>query len=84
MAKEQQLEGKYRQLHSQLRTHAESIGFYGRETREKNHIQQKFKSLVQHMNVGLHHNWWFSIAQDLIFRRLGSIFAGTFMIEPFF
>ncbi|XP_057496579.1 ABC transporter D family member 1-like isoform X2 [Actinidia eriantha] len=84
VAKEQQLEGEYRQLHSRLRTHAESIAFYGGETIEKFHIQQKFKSLVQHMNVVLHHNWWFSIAQDLIFRWLGSIVAGTSMIEPFF
>ncbi|KAG0470943.1 hypothetical protein HPP92_015489 [Vanilla planifolia] len=29
MSKEQELEGDYRQLHSRLRTHAESIAFYG-------------------------------------------------------
>ncbi|KAI8032142.1 ABC transporter D family member 1 [Camellia lanceoleosa] len=84
MSKEQQLAGEYRQLHSRLRTHAESIAFYGGENREEFHIQQKFKALIQHMGVVLHHNWWFGIAQDLIFRCLGAIVAGTLMIEPFF
>ncbi|KAJ6929389.1 ABC transporter D family member 1 [Populus alba x Populus x berolinensis] len=46
MSKEQQLEGEYRQLHSRLRTHAESIAFYGGENREEFHIQQKFKTLI--------------------------------------
>ncbi|THG14498.1 hypothetical protein TEA_014205 [Camellia sinensis var. sinensis] len=75
---------EYRQLHSRLRTHAESIAIYGGENREESHIQQKFKALIQHMGVVLHHNWWFGIAQDLIFRCLGAIVAGTLMIEPFF
>ncbi|XP_072065140.1 ABC transporter D family member 1-like isoform X2 [Arachis hypogaea] len=46
MSREQQLEGDYRQLHSRLRTHSESISFYGGEMREDAHIQQKFKTLV--------------------------------------
>ncbi|EPS69391.1 hypothetical protein M569_05375, partial [Genlisea aurea] len=84
MSKEQQLEGEYRQLHSRLRTNAESIAFYGGESREEFHIQQKFKSLVRHMKVVLHDHWWFGMIQDFLLKYLGATFAVILIIEPFF
>jgi len=42
MSKEQQLEGEYRQLHSRLRSHSESVAFYGGQDREASHIKQRF------------------------------------------
>ncbi|XP_019185646.1 PREDICTED: ABC transporter D family member 1 [Ipomoea nil] len=84
MSKEQQLEGEYRQLHSRLRTHAESIAFYGGEKREDFHIQQKFKSLVRHLRVVLHEHWWFGMIQDFLHKYLGATVAVVLIIEPFF
>lgn len=84
MSKEQQLEGEYRQLHSRLRTHAESIAFYGGERREDYHIQQKFKSLVRHLRVVLHDHWWFGMIQDFLHKYLGATVAVVLIIEPFF
>lgn len=84
MSKEQQLEGEYRQLHSRLRTHAESIAFYGGESREESHIQQKFKTLVKHMRVVLHDHWWFGMIQDFLLKYLGATVAVVLIIEPFF
>ncbi|GAA0146240.1 ATP-binding cassette [Lithospermum erythrorhizon] len=84
MSKEQQLEGEYRQLHSRIRTHAESIAFYGGETREESHIQQKFKSLVRHMRAVHHDNWWFGMIQDFLLKYLGATVAVILIIEPFF
>ncbi|GAA0186750.1 ATP-binding cassette [Lithospermum erythrorhizon] len=84
MSKEQQLEGEYRQLHSRIRTHAESIAFYGGETREDSHIQQKFKSLVRHMRAVHHDNWWFGMIQDFLLKYLGATVAVILIIEPFF
>ncbi|GMP54406.1 hypothetical protein CsSME_00019597 [Camellia sinensis var. sinensis] len=84
MSKEQQLEGEYRQVHSRLRTHAESIAFYGGETREESHIQQKFKTLVRHMRVVLHDHWWFGMIQDFLLKYLGATVAVILIIEPFF
>ncbi|KAK6258893.1 hypothetical protein SCA6_013367 [Theobroma cacao] len=84
MSKEQQLEGEYRQLHSRLRTHAESIAFYGGENREESHIQQKFKTLVRHMRVVLHDHWWFGMIQDFLLKYLGATVAVVLIIEPFF
>ncbi|KAJ4841526.1 ATP-binding cassette sub- D member 1 [Turnera subulata] len=84
MSKEQELEGEYRQLHSRLRTHAESIAFYGGERREESHIQKKFKALVKHMRVVLHDHWWFGMIQDFLVKYLGATFAVILIIEPFF
>ncbi|XP_043708292.1 ABC transporter D family member 1-like [Telopea speciosissima] len=84
MSKEQQLEGEYRQLHSRLRTHAESIAFYGGENREEFHIQQKFKTLVRHMKLVLHDHWWFGMVQDFLLKYLDKTVAVFLIIEPFF
>ncbi|KAF2531808.1 hypothetical protein F2Q70_00033583 [Brassica cretica] len=84
MSKEQQLEGEYRKLHSRLRTHSESIAFYGGETREESHIQQKFKNLVSHMSDVLHDHWWFGMIQDFLLKYLGATVAVILIIEPFF
>jgi ABC-type uncharacterized transport system fused permease/ATPase subunit len=70
---EQQLEGEYRQLHSWLRTHAESGAFYGGESIEASHIMQRFRALVNHLNVVvLHENWWFGMVQDFLLKYLGA------------
>ncbi|KAK9098569.1 hypothetical protein Syun_025614 [Stephania yunnanensis] len=84
MSKEQQLEGEYRGLHSRLRTHAESIAFYGGEKREESHIQQKFRTLVRHMKLVLHDHWWFGMIQDFLVKYLGATVAVVLIIEPFF
>ncbi|XP_027334741.1 ABC transporter D family member 1-like isoform X1 [Abrus precatorius] len=84
MSREQQLEGEYRQLHSRLRTHSESIAFYGGERKEEAHIQQKFKTLVRHMSNVLHDHWWFGMIQDLLLKYLGATVAVILIIEPFF
>uniref|UniRef100_A0A6N2NAX0 ABC transmembrane type-1 domain-containing protein n=1 Tax=Salix viminalis TaxID=40686 RepID=A0A6N2NAX0_SALVM len=81
MSKEQQLEGEYRQLHSRLRTHAESIAFYGGERREEFHIQQKFKTLIRHMSTVLHDHWWFGMIQDFLFKYLGATVAVILIID---
>ncbi|XP_044501207.1 ABC transporter D family member 1-like isoform X2 [Mangifera indica] len=84
MSKEQQLGGEYRQLHSRLRTHAESIAFYGGENREDSNIQKKFKSLTRHMSTVLHEHWWFGMIQDFLLKYLGATVAVVLIIEPFF
>ncbi|KAI9113779.1 hypothetical protein K1719_015030 [Acacia pycnantha] len=84
MSTEQQLEGEYRQLHARLRTNSESIAFYGGERREEAHIQQKFKSLVRHLNTVLHDHWWFGMIQDFLLKYLGATVAVILIIEPFF
>uniref|UniRef100_A0A0D9WBV5 ABC transporter domain-containing protein n=1 Tax=Leersia perrieri TaxID=77586 RepID=A0A0D9WBV5_9ORYZ len=81
---EQQLEGDYRQLHSRLRTHAESVAFYGGGNREAYHIMQRFKALIRHLNRVLHENWWFGMIQDFFLKYFGATVAVVLIIEPFF
>ncbi|KAG2615837.1 hypothetical protein PVAP13_3NG049812 [Panicum virgatum] len=81
---EQQLEGDYRQLHSRLRTHAESVAFYGGENREAYHIMQRFEALVEHLNLVRHENWWFGMIQDFFLKYFGATVAVVLIIEPFF
>lgn len=84
MSKEQQFEGEYRQLQSRLRTHSESIAFYGGERREEFHILQKFNTLVEHLKIVLHEHWWFGMIQDFLVKYFGATFAVILIIEPFF
>ncbi|KAL5988338.1 hypothetical protein ACLOJK_036102 [Asimina triloba] len=84
MSKEQQLEGEYRQLHSRLRTHAESVAFYGGEKREASHIKQKFRTLIRHMKLVHHDHWWFGMIQDFLLKYLGATVGVVLIIEPFF
>ncbi|CAJ1938095.1 unnamed protein product [Sphenostylis stenocarpa] len=84
MSREQELEGDYRQLHSRLRTHSESIAFYGGERREEAHIQQKFRTLFRHIKRVLHDHWWFGMIQDFLLKYLGATVAVILIIEPFF
>jgi ABC-type uncharacterized transport system fused permease/ATPase subunit len=67
-----------------LRTHAESIAFYGGENREEFHIQQKFKTLIRHMRTVLHDHWWFGMIQDFLLKYFGATVAVILIIEPFF
>ena len=78
------LEGDYRQLHSRLRTHAESVAFYGGENREASHIMQRFEALVEHLNLVRHENWWFGMIQDFFLKYFGATVAVILIIEPFF
>lgn len=84
MSVEQELEGDYRQLHSRLRTHSESVAFYGGEKREASHIKQRFRTLVSHLNLVLHDNWWFGMIQDFLLKYLGATVGVILIIEPFF
>ncbi|XP_058091212.1 ABC transporter D family member 1 isoform X2 [Magnolia sinica] len=84
MSTEQQLEGDYRQLHSRLRTHAESVAFYGGEKREASHIQQQFRTLIRHMKLVHHDHWWFGMIQDFLLKYLGATVGVILIIEPFF
>lgn len=84
MSTEQQLEGEYRQLHSRLRTHSESIAFYGGQDREASIITQRFRTLVKHLGKVLHTQWWFGMIQDFVLKYLGSTFGLVLIIEPFF
>ncbi|MCO5604122.1 hypothetical protein L7F22_058282 [Adiantum nelumboides] len=84
MSKEQQLEGDYRQIHARLRTHSESIAFYGGQDRESSFVKQRFRTLIKHLSVVLHTQWWFGMIQDFTLKYLGATVGVVLIIEPFF
>ncbi len=49
MAQEYFLEGAFRNIHTRLRTHAESVAFFGGGAREGSTIATVFDSLLAHL-----------------------------------
>lgn len=48
LGRQQQLSGEYRQLHSRVRSHCESIALYGGHSKESSIVSQAFSSLTRH------------------------------------
>lgn len=61
--KQAALEGSYRQLHSRLRSNAESVAFYGGIDKEGRLLKTKFAELVKHRGRLLATQWRFGIVQ---------------------
>ncbi|RWR85308.1 ABC transporter-like protein [Cinnamomum micranthum f. kanehirae] len=69
-SKEQQHEGTFRFMHARLRTHAESIAFFGGGAREKVMVDSKFKDLLDHSEILLKKKWLFGILDEFITKQL--------------
>ncbi|KAI5066208.1 hypothetical protein GOP47_0018832 [Adiantum capillus-veneris] len=84
LAKEQHLEGDYKRIHTRLRTHSESIAFYGGQKRESSIIKQRFNDVIEHLKKVVHAHWWFGMMQDFTLKYLGATVGLVLIIEPFF
>ncbi|KAK1691716.1 hypothetical protein QYE76_008413 [Lolium multiflorum] len=69
-SEEQELEGTFRFMHSRLRTHAESIAFFGGGSREKAMVEAKFMKLQNHSKVLLRKQWLYGIVDDFVTKQL--------------
>uniref|UniRef100_A0A452XLB2 ABC transmembrane type-1 domain-containing protein n=1 Tax=Aegilops tauschii subsp. strangulata TaxID=200361 RepID=A0A452XLB2_AEGTS len=69
-SEEQELEGTFRFMHSRLRTHAESIAFFGGGSREKAMVEAKFMKLLNHSKVLLRKQWLYGIVDDFVTKQL--------------
>ncbi|CAL4971967.1 unnamed protein product [Urochloa decumbens] len=69
-SQEQELEGTFRFMHSRLRTHAESIAFFGGGSREKAMIEAKFTTWLNHSKVLLRKKWLYGIFDDFVTKQL--------------
>ncbi|AQK95650.1 ABC transporter D family member 1 [Zea mays] len=67
---EQELEGTFRFMHSRLRTHAESIAFFGGGSREKAMVEAKFVKLINHSKILLRKQWLYGIVDDFVTKQL--------------
>ncbi|CAL0320367.1 unnamed protein product [Lupinus luteus] len=64
------LEGTFRFMHERLRTHAESVAFFGGGAREKAMVESRFIELLNHSKYLLKKKWVFGILDDFITRQL--------------
>ncbi|KAE8704920.1 ABC transporter D family member 1 [Hibiscus syriacus] len=69
-SREQQLEGTFRFMHERLRTHAESVAFFGGGAREKAMVDSRFKELFDHSLLLLKKKWLFDILDDFVTKQL--------------
>ncbi|KAF8404270.1 hypothetical protein HHK36_009152 [Tetracentron sinense] len=69
-SREQQLEGTFRFMHARLRTHAESVAFFGGGAREKAMVESRFRELLDHSKILLKKKWLFGILDDFITKQL--------------
>ncbi|KAJ0960285.1 hypothetical protein J5N97_001900 [Dioscorea zingiberensis] len=69
-SREQHLEGTFRFMHSRLRTHAESVAFFGGGSREKSMVDVRFRELLSHSKDLLRKKWLFGILDDFITKQL--------------
>ncbi|EIE25187.1 hypothetical protein COCSUDRAFT_65142 [Coccomyxa subellipsoidea C-169] len=68
--KEYFLEGAFRNIHTRLRTHAESVAFFGGGAREGSTIATVFDSLLAHLRSVVDVRWLYSVADDFFTKQL--------------
>ncbi|EPS63905.1 hypothetical protein M569_10876, partial [Genlisea aurea] len=69
-SREQQLEGTFRYMHERLRTHAESVAFFGGGAREREVIETRFRELINHSFSLLKKRWIFGAIDDFTTKQL--------------
>ncbi|KAK9846568.1 hypothetical protein WJX81_006713 [Elliptochloris bilobata] len=68
--REYYLEGAFRNIHSRLRAHAESVAFFGGGAREGATIAVSFDALMQHLSSVIDIRWLYSVADDFFTKQL--------------
>ena len=69
-AEEQLREGAFRNVHARLRTHAESIAFYGGGRKEGETVSRYFKELQHHLRKVVRVKWAYTVADDFFTKQL--------------
>ncbi|KAL3156583.1 hypothetical protein ABBQ38_000874 [Trebouxia sp. C0009 RCD-2024] len=67
---EYRLEGAFRNIHTRLRTHAESIAFFGGGPREGRTVAAHFDRLTKHLLHVANIRWLHSVADDFFTKQL--------------
>ncbi|GAB4822712.1 hypothetical protein N2152v2_009758 [Parachlorella kessleri] len=70
LKREYALEGRFRNAHSRLRTHAESVAFFGGGEKEGSQISAAFSSLTAHLRSVIGHRWSYGAADEFFAKQL--------------
>lgn len=68
--KQYELEGAFRESHTSLRTHAESVAFFNGGQREGTVINSKYRNLVTHLRQLIQLKWKYGAADDFFAKQL--------------
>jgi ATP-binding cassette subfamily D (ALD) protein 3 len=74
-AVEQQLEGEYRAIHTELLAHSEEIAFYNGADWERISIDRGFSKLYSHINYVLKKKFWMGIFDSMLV-KYGAVMIG--------
>lgn len=69
----QHLQGRFRFVHTRVRTHGESIAFFGGDSCEANIVQQHFEFMMAHAKVVARTKWRYGIIDDFVVKQLPHI-----------
>lgn len=64
------LEGAFRNVHSRLRTHAESVAFFGGGSKEGASVAASFDALMSHLRSMSNRRWPYAVADDFFTKQL--------------
>jgi ABC-type uncharacterized transport system fused permease/ATPase subunit len=64
------LEGKYKFVHARVRTHSESIAFFGGGAREKLVVQSRFHTVMASLRSKQRKDFFFGIAKRVIINTI--------------
>ncbi len=70
LKKEYQLEGNFRNAHSRLRTHAESVAFFGGGSKEGALVGATFENLAVHLRSLIGLQWQYGTADEFFAKQL--------------
>jgi len=70
LKKEYQLEGNFRNAHSRLRTHAESVAFFGGGAKEGALVGTTFENLAEHLKSLIGLQWRYGTADEFFAKQL--------------
>lgn len=70
LKKEYQLEGNFRNAHSRLRTHAESVAFFGGGVKEGALVGTTFENLAGHLRSLIKLQWRYGTADEFFAKQL--------------
>jgi ABC-type uncharacterized transport system fused permease/ATPase subunit len=73
VAKMQRLQGAFRAGHSRVRTHGESIAFFGGDACEAQTIQTRFTAMMAHAHHVSHVQWGYGVVDDFVVKQLPHI-----------
>ena len=65
-----QLEGAFRNVHSRLRTHAESVAFFGGGAKEGASVAATFDALMGHLRAVSNVRWAHAVADEFFTKQL--------------